>query len=54
MKPLNISRSTIMEMIYCSFLILALIFPADATIVLYVGAVLIAILMWVCVLCTTG
>lgn len=44
MKPLNISRSVAMEMFYCTFPILALLFPGDANVVLYTGAVLIAIL----------
>lgn len=44
MKPLNISRSIAMEMFYCTFPILALLFPGDANVLLYTGAVLIAIL----------
>lgn len=44
MKPLNISRSTMMEVLYCAFPILAIVFPAHASVVLYTGAVLIAVL----------
>lgn len=44
MKPLNISRSTAMELLYCTFPILAIIFPVHANVVLYTGAVLIAVL----------